>query len=1217
MKQNHYQELEKSVITGDVIQLNLRSSEGYEGFAKFLSLCDSKDTRQGMQICDRQIQNRYSHLYEGYWYAESWCPFTDTKEIKQVKPDYPMLRLKTTKGTGRYKQPISLKHRPDLRISPREKGYLLGDRQTIISMAKALNITQKLPKDEQGNWYLEAISAMSPEQKYQWCLDNEVFDHFAFETIKYETPSGSGTPFIYLDIPVRIIKKIADNYQINLPENYKTWNVGDKWRWIRKHPQIPLFITEGIKKAAALISQEQIAIASFSITTHSEKTKKGESSWLTNLKPELLWLLEKKTERQIYVVFDAADVKKSSRQAVKRETKKIAKKLKKYGTVKVISWDDKTCKGIDDFIAKHGKKGLNEIIESAVDFKKIWQKEIANYGYKLSSNIKVKQQHLSPNIINKARLDGVKLLLIKSHQNTGKTSAYAKSLEQYEDVYNGVKLRDINSDKKTDNCSISSTCLEQDKYYSSSLSLDQDKELNNIVKSRDINSHQNHEKTGHYAQSLEKKEDIKNSKEVLYKIGEKVKIRVSTEIFDSQIIGYNPFDENPYICEFAQGFFKKKAEQIISNSHQKSLPEKLITYGLTHRQSLAWNLANRFHLDCYLDKMIPIQSKGIMVTADSSLLISEYKQFTDMVIDEGEQVAWHTLASLTDIRKNRISKIGRIIYHGNQIINNNGMITIMDADLSDFGVKLYQMLFDIKDEDTLVIENTYKPFEGLRDCFIYDNVESLRNSIIESIRKGEKIIIHTSGQKESSTHGTINIEKEIIRLFPELKSKIYRIDKESLGDSNHHSYQILSNLKRLKQAQIIIASSSINTGVSLEENIVGKIDQVFGIFYGNYPLTDFEQAIERYRGHCDRHIYIKNASSERINIGSYKYSDLLQNITGQSNNIHKLLQDDFSCDLAFDLVKFYSKFAARINNDYIHLKDNFISHLENKGYTICQGKKLNTNDYKQMKDTYQHIKDESEREFQDKTYQMETPNDKRQLQLEKAKTKSKLENIEEYKGKLAKRYKTEKITRELIALDREGFYPQLQLRFWLMFGQSEAIKRDKRVLTKYAQNNEGKGYAIDFNRNSKSTQVAVLKHIGLLNSLDSIANLQTQEILIMLLSMQFNPLWFKVINIKRLTGLITESDIIPYLSWRDDELVKPAFKQVLNIDLDKNHSPMQLLRMIFKRIGYGIAYVARYGPKNNRKRFYKLTDCISTELWDNIFAHWVEHELGENLHAED
>jgi hypothetical protein len=414
MKQHHYQELKKSAIADDVIALNFKSLEGYEAFVKFVNLCDIKDNRQGPQVCDRQIQNRYSHLYEGYWCAESWCPLTDTIELKQVKPDYPMLRLVTTQGIGKYKQPVGLDHRPDKRHTPRERGYLLGNRQTIIDLANALNLAQKLPLDESGKLHLEAISAMSPRDKYQWCAENGVFDHLAFDPIKYETPTGGGTPFIYLDIPLMILEEIANQYQIILPEDYKNWKIRDKWQWIRNHPQIPLFITEGVKKAASLISQGKITIASFSITTHSEKASVGKSSWHTNLKPELLWLLEKRSGRTIYLVFDAADIKETSRRAVKRETQKIAKKLRKYGSVKVITWDDKSCKGIDDFLAKHGLEGLNKIINNATEFKKIWQKEIANFARQLTSHIKINQKYLSPELINKARLKGVKLLFIKS-----------------------------------------------------------------------------------------------------------------------------------------------------------------------------------------------------------------------------------------------------------------------------------------------------------------------------------------------------------------------------------------------------------------------------------------------------------------------------------------------------------------------------------------------------------------------------------------------------------------------------------------------------------------------------------------------------------------------------------------------------------------------------------------------------------------------------------
>ena len=168
------------------------------------------------------------------------------------------------------------------------------------------------------------------------------------------------------------------------------------------------------------------------------------------------------------------------------------------------------------------------------------------------------------------------------------------------------------------------------------------------------------------------------------------------------------------------------------------------------------------------------------------------------------------------------------------------------------------------------------------------------------------------------------------------------------------------------------------------------------------------------------------------------------------------------------------------------------------------------------------------------------------------------------------------------------------------------------MLTKYAQNNENKGYAIDFNRQSKSTQTFLLNHIGLDQFLDNVVNIQTREILIMLLSMQFNPIWFKVIALYKLKGWITESDIIPYRSFLENELVKKAFLQVLNIDLEKNQSPIQLLRMILERIGYGIAKVGRYGPRHNRQRYYRITNCISDRLWEEIFSNWVDYEMREN-----
>ena len=1244
----HDQELKQSQISEDVIKLNFRSSEGYEGFTKFVSLCDPNDKREGRQVCDTQTNHRYSHIYEGYWYSNSWCPLSDTFDLKQIKPDYPMLRLVTTQGEGKYKQPIRLKNRPDKHYFGSEKGFVLGTRQTIISIAKALKIMHKLPKDEFGNLYLEAISAMSPAEKYQWCYENGTFDVFAFEAIKYETPSGSGTPFIYLDIPVRVLEEVATECDLTLPEGYENWTVGEKWHWIKNHTKIPVFITEGTKKAASLISHGKIAIASFSITTHSEKATEGKSSWHTNLKPELLWLLEKKSGRLIYLVFDAADVKESSRKAVKRETKKLGKKLKKYGTVKIITWQDESCKGIDDFIVKHGIEGLNKIIANAIDFNKLWKKEIANFGRQLTADIKINQRYISPSLINQARLKGIKLLCVKSQQNTGKSYSYAQSLLEYKnlktqqnisyqigeevkikvgkDIYDSVILG-YNIATKKYQCSYHEGYIERD------INQIQLKGKGQRAKGKGfLNEHFN----DNNEQSTINNEQLKINNEQIEDENKQSTVnnnyqysednQYSTNNNQPQKLNEeNETNSNQHSVNNHEKFSENNKQESTDNYQLANinpinylkLPEKLHTYGLTHRQSLAWNLADRFNLDCYLSSFIPVKSNGMMVCADSSLMIPKEHEFNDMVIDESEQVAWHLLSSKTSIQYNRIGKIEQNVFHGKQVIELNGMITIFDANLTDIGIDFFQMLYGISDDETLVVENLYKPFAGIRDCYIYDNVESLRNEVFEKIKEGKRIILHTSGQKENSTHGTINIEKEILECFPELEEFIYRLDKESLGDVTHLSYEILSDLERLKKAKIVIASSSINTGVSLDEEIVGTFDAVFGIFYGNYPLTDFEQAIERYRGDCHRHVYLKNASSERINVGSYKYEDLWRNITGHTYNIHRLLQDDFNCDLAMDLVKFYCKFAAIINNDYQHLKDNFICHLEDKGYTIYKGNQVNQKKKKELKDTYDKIKDESETEFQDRVEEMEIPSPIRLEELEKKKSKTKSECIEEYKGKLARKYNTDEITRELIGLDREGFYPQLQLRFWLAMGNEAVVKRDKRVLTQYSESNQCKGYAIDFNSKSKSTQVFLFKHIGLDKILTKFLNLQNQEILILLLSMQFNPNWFKLVDTYKLAGLFCQLDVAPYLSFREDEMVKRAFKEVLNIDLNKDHSPIQLFRMILRRIGYKIEKGHRLGSKIDRQRYYRISDCVSDELWADLFNNWAEFESLENQQFEN
>ena len=74
---------------------------------------------------------------------------------------------------------------------------------------------------------------------------------------------------------------------------------------------------------------------------------------------------------------------------------------------------------------------------------------------------------------------------------------------------------------------------------------------------------------------------------------------------------------------------------------------------------------------------------------------------------------------------------------------------------------------------------------------------------------------------------------------------------------------------------------------------------------------------------------------------------------------------------------------------------------------------------------------------------------------------------------------------------------------------------------------------------------------------------------------------------------------------------------MLNIDLTKNQSPIQLLRMILERIGYRLVKDSRLGSRDNRKRYYRITNCISNELENEIFNNWLDHELYENASFEN
>jgi putative DNA primase/helicase len=133
-------------------------------------------------------------------------------------------------------------------------------------------------------------------------------------------------------------------------------NVGDEnyWQAILDDPSIPIAITEGAKKAAALISSNYQAIALCGVEMGLIDGKK--------LVPTLEQFAV--TGRPIILVFDADIMMKSE---VRKALIKLATALKRSGClVFVTTWDIELGKGIDDVLVNRGIEAVDEIIKNPV-----------------------------------------------------------------------------------------------------------------------------------------------------------------------------------------------------------------------------------------------------------------------------------------------------------------------------------------------------------------------------------------------------------------------------------------------------------------------------------------------------------------------------------------------------------------------------------------------------------------------------------------------------------------------------------------------------------------------------------------------------------------------------------------------------------------------------------------------------------------------------------
>ena len=281
---------------------------------------------------------------------------------------------------------------------------------------------QRYTHTDAGGWWCSGINLLNGEEDIWGCFKPDRPLSRDNKTIKYEHPPKTATGLFALKITLNLWQKIADRTEIKLePEavNYQSADLGF-WQWMLDRPQIPLCITEGAKKAGALLSAGYAAVALPGINNgyRTPKDERGKRIGKSHLIPQLAKLAI--PGREVYLVFDR-DSKPNTVKAVNAAIKKTGYLLQKAGCrVKVISWDSKDGKGVDDLIINRGREYFTQIYRDALDFESWKAKSWTKLTYE--AELQINTPYLPELNIDPA----TKLIGIKSAKGTGKTQSLVK-----------------------------------------------------------------------------------------------------------------------------------------------------------------------------------------------------------------------------------------------------------------------------------------------------------------------------------------------------------------------------------------------------------------------------------------------------------------------------------------------------------------------------------------------------------------------------------------------------------------------------------------------------------------------------------------------------------------------------------------------------------------------------------------------------------------------
>ncbi|MCC0177786.1 DUF3854 domain-containing protein [Waterburya agarophytonicola K14] len=615
--------------------------------------------------------------------------------------------------------------------------------------------------------------------------------------------------------------------------------------------------------------------------------------------------------------------------------------------------------------------------------------------------------------------------------------------------------------------------------------------------------------------------------------------------------------------------------------------QKILVIG--HRVQLLKQLCKRFNLQYVTEANSSDASFAGYGLCIDSLHSSSQAKFDPqdwsnslVIIDEVEQVLWHTLNSSTcKERRVEILKCFKTLMQN--VLGDGGQVYIADADLSDIALD-YLISLSGMEIQPYIVENIW---QGDRDVFwqVYNyegkSPKKLVSNLTNHLQQGGKPFVCLSAQKLTSKWSTQTLEAYLKQKFPQ--KKILRIDSESLADPSHPAYGCIAKLEEvLWQYDAIIASPSIETGISID--LKDHFTSVWAIAQGIQAENAVRQTLSRLRQNVPRHLWCAAYSFNKIGNGSTSIPGLLSsNQRFTQLNIRLLQQSDFTylddLDTGFQAESLlcWAKMAVRFNAGAINYRNSILAGLKAEGHEIVDAAKVK---FERSKVKTDNCLVAAITEISTQNYQAECSaianspslNDKQYQTLKKRLIKSIAERRKLRKHELKERYHLP-ITPELVSLDDEGWYQKIRLHYFLTVGRPYLADRDTKMARKLIEQGNGSLFLPDFNNSQLGAIVGTLELMGI-------------------------PILLQDIS-RELRNTDPELQSLAAIAHTN----RSEIKTILNLGIAKNYSPITIVSRLLNKIGCKIKCMRYESVAKKRVRVYQIV--TPEDKRERVFTHWL------------